>query len=156
MFAIFNRANRVSPASGRPGNASPRRQLALALAAVAAVGAVSHVSAAPLYWDTDDANGLQGGAGNWSTTVTDTFWNTDAAGGAGTFTVHLIPETLRVTTFGGKQAGDRVNLEIERRTQVIVDTVREMARDLVRDVVLETVREATPDAVRDSLAAVRR
>jgi riboflavin synthase len=51
---------------------------------------------------------------------------------AGTFTVHLIPETLRVTTFGEKQAGDRVNLEIERRTQVIVDTVREVARELLR------------------------
>lgn len=41
-----------------------------------------------------------------------------------TFTVHLIPETLRVTTFGSRVPGDRVNLEIDRRTQVIVDTVR--------------------------------
>lgn len=50
---------------------------------------------------------------------------------AGTFSVHLIPETLRVTTFGDKREGDRVNLEIERRTQVIVDTVREIARELI-------------------------
>ena len=56
---------------------------------------------------------------------------------AATFTVHLIPETLRVTTFGAKSAGDRVNLEVERRTQVIVDTVRELARDIVRDVLRE-------------------
>jgi riboflavin synthase len=56
---------------------------------------------------------------------------------AATFTVHLIPETLRVTTFGAKDAGDRVNLEIERRTQVIVDTVRDVARDLVREVLRE-------------------
>lgn len=48
------------------------------------------------------------------------------------FTVHLIPETLRRTTFDGKAAGDRVNVEIERRTQVIVDTVRELFREYMR------------------------
>lgn len=37
--------------------------------------------------------------------------------------VCYIPETLRVTTHGKKQVGDRVNLEIERQTQTIVDTV---------------------------------
>lgn len=42
---------------------------------------------------------------------------------AGTFTVWLIPETLRLTTFGLKRAGDRVNVEIDSRTQAIVDTV---------------------------------
>lgn len=42
---------------------------------------------------------------------------------AGTFTVWLIPETLRITTFGHKKAGDRVNFEIDSRTQAIVDTV---------------------------------
>jgi riboflavin synthase len=51
---------------------------------------------------------------------------------AGTFSVHLIPETLRVTTFGATRAGDRVNLEVERRTQVIVDTVSETVRELMR------------------------
>jgi riboflavin synthase len=50
---------------------------------------------------------------------------------AGIFTVHLIPETLRVTTFGARREGDRVNLEIERRTQIIVETVREVMRELV-------------------------
>ena len=40
-----------------------------------------------------------------------------------TFRVHLIPETLRLTTFGHKKPGDRVNLEIDRQTQVIVDTI---------------------------------
>jgi len=53
---------------------------------------------------------------------------------AGTFTVHLIPETLRVTTFGDKSGSDLVNLEVERRTQVIVDTVREVAREVAREV----------------------
>ena len=47
------------------------------------------------------------------------------AGGGGSFEVWLIPETLRMTTFGDKSAGDAVNIEIDRSTQVIVDTVRD-------------------------------
>ena len=39
------------------------------------------------------------------------------------FTVHLIPETLRKTTFASKREGDRVNLEIDAQTQAVVDTV---------------------------------
>ena len=45
--------------------------------------------------------------------------------GAGWFDVWLIPETLRQTTFGNLRVGDAVNIEIERSTQVLVDTVRE-------------------------------
>ena len=37
--------------------------------------------------------------------------------------VHLIPETLRMTTLGYKQVGDWVNLELDAQTQAIVDTV---------------------------------
>jgi riboflavin synthase len=37
--------------------------------------------------------------------------------------VWFIPETLRATTFGILREGDTVNLEIERQTQAIVDTV---------------------------------
>ena len=44
---------------------------------------------------------------------------------AGWFEVWLIPETLRMTTFADKREGDALNLEIERQTQVFVDTVRE-------------------------------
>jgi riboflavin synthase len=44
--------------------------------------------------------------------------------GSGWFEVWLIPETLRQTTFGAKQPGDALNIEIERGTQVMVDTVR--------------------------------
>ena len=44
--------------------------------------------------------------------------------GAGWFEVWLIPETLRQTTFGSLRIGDAVNIEIERSTQVLVDTVR--------------------------------
>ena len=41
----------------------------------------------------------------------------------GRFTLHLIPETLRVTNLGKKQPGDRVNVELDARTVTIVDTV---------------------------------
>ncbi|PTX95497.1 riboflavin synthase subunit alpha [Opitutus sp. ER46] len=41
----------------------------------------------------------------------------------GRFRVYLIPETLRLTTFGEAKVGDRVNFEIDRQTQVIVDTI---------------------------------
>jgi riboflavin synthase len=41
----------------------------------------------------------------------------------GRFTVHLIPETLRITTFGEAIEGDEVNIEIDSQTQAIVDTV---------------------------------
>lgn len=46
-------------------------------------------------------------------------------GGVGedSFCVHLIPETLRRTLFGTRQAGDTVNLEIDPQTQAVVDTV---------------------------------
>jgi riboflavin synthase len=52
---------------------------------------------------------------------------------ARTFRVNLIPETLRLTTFGEKKAGDRVNLEIDRQTQVIVDTIDRALRRALQD-----------------------
>lgn len=39
------------------------------------------------------------------------------------FKVFLIPETLKRTTFGFKKLKDNVNIEIDRKTQVIVETV---------------------------------
>lgn len=45
------------------------------------------------------------------------------ADGSGWIEVWLIPETLRMTTFAHKVEGDAVHLEIDRQTQVIVDTV---------------------------------
>ncbi|MBI4164092.1 MAG: riboflavin synthase subunit alpha [Candidatus Aenigmarchaeota archaeon] len=41
----------------------------------------------------------------------------------GAFSVYFIPETLKITTFGSKTVGDSVNLEIDRGTQVIVETM---------------------------------
>lgn len=38
--------------------------------------------------------------------------------------VWLIPETRRMTVFEAKRVGDWLNIEIERGTQVVVDTVR--------------------------------
>lgn len=43
----------------------------------------------------------------------------------GWFEVWLIPETLRMTTMINKGVGDKLNIEIERGTQVVVDTIRD-------------------------------
>ena len=42
---------------------------------------------------------------------------------SGLFDIHLIPETLRLTHFGNKRLGDRVNIELDHSTQVIVATL---------------------------------
>ncbi len=39
------------------------------------------------------------------------------------FDIHLIPETLAVTTLGERRVGDELNIEIDSQTQAIVDTV---------------------------------
>jgi len=41
----------------------------------------------------------------------------------GRFSLHLIPETLRLTTLGDRQLGDRFNIEVDAMTQAVVDTV---------------------------------
>ena len=45
------------------------------------------------------------------------------------FEIWLISETRRVTVFDQKAAGDWVNVEIERNTQVVVDTIRDTVRE---------------------------
>ena len=47
----------------------------------------------------------------------------DADRETGTFEVWFIPETLRLTRFGDKGIGDKVNVEIDASTQTIVETV---------------------------------
>ena len=42
------------------------------------------------------------------------------------FSLHLIPETLRITTIGSKEVGETVNIEIDSRTQAIVETMMRM------------------------------
>ena len=53
----------------------------------------------------------------------------DANKAEGWFEVWLIPETLRMTTFAEKTVGDALNIEIERSTQVMVDTVRDAVEE---------------------------
>ena len=43
-----------------------------------------------------------------------------------TFSVYLIPETLRVTTMEEKKVGDKINLEIETQTKNMVDLLGQM------------------------------
>ncbi|WP_298447957.1 riboflavin synthase subunit alpha [uncultured Marinobacter sp.] len=45
------------------------------------------------------------------------------------FNVHLIPETLRATTFGEIKEGMTVNIEIDSQTQTIVDTLARLGYD---------------------------
>lgn len=43
---------------------------------------------------------------------------------SGEFSVHLIPETVKRTTFQSATVGDKVNLEIDKQTLTIVETVK--------------------------------
>jgi riboflavin synthase len=63
------------------------------------------------------------------------------ADGSGWFEVWLIPETLRMTTFASKGEGAALNVEIERQTQVIVDTVRDVVNERL-DTLLGPLRPA--------------
>lgn len=56
-----------------------------------------------------------------------------------TFDVCYIPETLRVTTHGDKSIGSFVNIEVDRQTQAIVDTVERVLREnpqMIKDILL--------------------
>ena len=46
--------------------------------------------------------------------------------GDGCFDVHIIPETLRLTTLGSKSTGDYVNIEIDAMTQAVVETTKRL------------------------------
>ena len=46
----------------------------------------------------------------------------------GSFGLHIIPETLRITTLDNKVVGDRVNIEIDSRTQAVVETMLRMGK----------------------------
>lgn len=49
-----------------------------------------------------------------------------------TFSINLIPETLKRTNFSLLKEGDEVNIEIESQTQVIVDTVERVMEERYR------------------------
>ena len=44
------------------------------------------------------------------------------------FAIHLIPETLALTTFGTCRQGDSINIEIDSMTQTVVATVERMLK----------------------------
>ena len=74
----------------------------------------------------------------------------DADRREGWFEVWLIPETLRMTTFADKRAGDALNIEIERGTQVMVDTVRDAVEErlgALMPALTELLRERGVDVV---------
>jgi riboflavin synthase len=83
------------------------------------------------------------------------------ADGSGWFEVWLIPETLRMTTFARKRVGDAVHIEIDRSTQVVVDTVREAVAEKLGALLplLEQLAKerglALPQALEPGLSAVR-
>jgi len=76
---------------------------------------------------------------------------------AGWFEVWLIPETLRMTTFGDKREGDALNIEIERGTQVVVDTVRDALEERLGPLLpaLEAVLAGQGRTVDELGAAIR-
>jgi riboflavin synthase len=67
-------------------------------------------------------------------------------GGGGWFEVWLIPETLRVTTFGEQAVGAMLNIEIDRHTRVLVDTIRD-----VIDERLEALQPLLQGLLRDAV-----
>lgn len=73
------------------------------------------------------------------------------------FEVWLIPETRRVTVFEEKKEGDRLNVEIERATQVVVDTVRDAVQEALGKLqpVLEELLKEKGMSLDDFLPAPR-
>lgn len=70
------------------------------------------------------------------------------------FEVWLIPETLRMTVFGQKKVGDSLNIEIERQTQVVVDTVRNILQETLGPLMpaLETLLAQQGKSTQDLLS----
>ena len=52
-------------------------------------------------------------------------------GGGEVFRINLIPETLRQTTFAQYRNGDRINIEVDHQTMVMVDTIEQTMATLL-------------------------
>lgn len=67
----------------------------------------------------------------------------------GRFWLHLVPETLRLTKFAGKQVGDEVNVELDAKTVALVDTVERLLQErlppLLEQRVDQRLRELLPE-----------
>ena len=75
---------------------------------------------------------------------------TRTADGGASFSVYLIPETLRVTVLGALKEGDRVNIEVDAGTQAVVAAVDAVLADGGRLAAL--IDERVEAAVRRALA----
>lgn len=42
------------------------------------------------------------------------------------FSLYLIPETLQITNLGGKQVGDKLNIELDQQTVTLIRTVERL------------------------------
>ena len=47
----------------------------------------------------------------------------------GVFNLHIIPETMRLTTLDAKDIGDVVNIEVDSNTQLIVETIERLLKE---------------------------
>ena len=47
----------------------------------------------------------------------------------GVFDLHIIPETMRLTTLDAKDIGDVVNIEVDSNTQLIVETIERLLKE---------------------------
>ena len=47
----------------------------------------------------------------------------------GVFDLHIIPETMRLTTLDAKGIGDVVNIEVDSNTQLIVETIERVLKE---------------------------
>ena len=65
----------------------------------------------------------------------------DPTTAAAQFTVHLIPETLRVTVLGRLATGDAVNIEVDATTQAVVAAVEAVVGDRLAGLVDARVEE---------------
>ena len=65
-----------------------------------------------------------------------TVGRTQQEGARGSFFIHLIPETVRLTKLGAKPVGAKVNIELDPKTVAIVDTVERVLaqRGLIAEV----------------------
>jgi riboflavin synthase len=70
---------------------------------------------------------------------------------SGQFSVHLIPETLRRTSFLYKTIGAKINFEVERNTQVIVDAVSRCLTPLVEAILKSAAPTTTAEAISQAI-----
>jgi riboflavin synthase len=78
------------------------------------------------------------------------------ADGSGWFEVWLIPETLRMTTFSAKAIGALVNVEVDRQTQILVDTIRDAVAERLEPLLQERGVALNRNAASMSSAALQK